>query len=110
MKEDLRVTIIGDAVYAVRIVANSGAIKGDWRLVPRTELQYEDIELPADVLRACLRLTRNLGLSFAAIDLMETDCGMFFVEVNPTGEWGWIATESRPIDLNIAKWLSGYEV
>lgn len=109
VKADLRVTVIGDAVYAVRIVAALGPIKGDWRLVPRDDLEYDDIELSADVQQACLRLARHLGLAFAAIDLMETDRGMVFVEVNPTGEWGWLASENRPIDLTIAQWLSGMQ-
>jgi hypothetical protein len=107
VKADLRVTVIGDMVYAVRILATSGAIKGDWRLVPREQLRYEDVELPPAVRQACLRLTSDLGLSFAAIDLMETVQGVVFVEVNPTGEWGWIASKHRPIDLTIAQWLSG---
>ena len=32
-----------------------------------------------------------LGLAFAAIDLIvdEHDC-CYFLEINPTGQWGWI--------------------
>ena len=51
-------------------------------------------------------LARRLGLSFAAIDLVETPEGTFFIEVNPTGEWGWLSNPEQPIDFAIAAWLA----
>ena len=50
-----------------------------------------------------------LGLSFAAVDLVETPDGTYFIEVNPTGEWGWLCNSNRKIDLAIASWLSDPE-
>ncbi len=32
----------------------------------------------------------ELGLSFGAIDLIESNNGYYFIEVNPTGEWAWL--------------------
>jgi hypothetical protein len=32
----------------------------------------------------------RLGLRFAAIDLLETDDGYVFLELNPNGQWLWL--------------------
>ena len=105
-KTDLRVTVVGDDVFAVRILSKDTGIAGDWRVVPKADLEYRDIALDDDMADRCRQLARCLGLSFAAIDLIETPEGTFFIEVNPTGEWGWLSTADRPIDHAIASWLA----
>ena len=105
-KTDLRVTLIGDTAFAVKILSKGSGIEGDWRVLPRDELHYEDVELSAELRHYCGNLALLLGLSFAAIDLIETPEKIYFIEVNPTGEWGWINGESRPIDATIASWLA----
>ena len=104
-KADLRVTVIGSNVFAVRILRQGHGIRGDWRTVPRDDLQFHPFELSPDLSRSCLLLARRLGLSFAAIDLVETPEDTFFIEVNPTGEWGWLSSAEQPIDSAIAAWL-----
>ena len=104
-KTDLRVTVVDKELFAVRILSQGSGIAGDWRVVPKTELEFHDIVLCNDLTRQCQLLVRRLGLSFAAIDLIETPQGIFFIEVNPTGEWGWLSTAERPIDCAIASWL-----
>ena len=76
-KTDIRVTVIDKTVFAVRILSQGAAIAGDWRVVPKTELEFHDIVLCNDVTRQCQLLVRRLGLSFAAIDLIETPPGHF---------------------------------
>ena len=104
-KSDLRITVVGEEVFAVRILSQGSGITGDWRMVPKSELQYQDIVLSDDMVGRCRVLMSRLGLSFAAIDLIETPYGIFFIEINPTGEWGWLSTSERPIDCAIASWL-----
>ena len=104
-KIDLRITVIGDDIFAVRILSHGSGIPGDWRLIQKTDLEYEDIVLTEDIAQCCFLLTRRLGLSFSAIDLIETTQGIFFIEINPTGEWGWLSTTERSIDHAIASWL-----
>lgn len=104
-KVDIRVTVVGDDVFAVRILSRGRGIQGDWRTVPRDDVSYFDVVLDDDVLQSCSLLTRTLGLGFAAIDLIETTHGIYFIEVNPTGEWGWLSSSHRPIDKAIAGWL-----
>ena len=104
-KTDLRITVVGDDLFSVRILRHGKGIPGDWRVVPRNELEYEDVDLDVETSDSCWRLTQKLGLSFAAIDLVETEDGIYFLEVNPTGEWGWLVADSRPLDRVIAGWL-----
>ena len=104
-KTDIRVTVIGEEVFAVRILLGGNGVSGDWRVLPKSELEFHDAELSDDMIRQCLVLVRQLGLSFGAIDLIETPNGIFFIEINPTGEWGWLSSCDRPMDSAIACWL-----
>jgi hypothetical protein len=105
-KIDLRVTIVGKEMFAVRILVDGEGVPGDWRMLSRDRLVYEDVEISTSVEEACRALVEHLGLAFAAIDLIETPKGVYFIEVNPTGEWGWLTTVERPIDAIIADWLA----
>lgn len=104
-KTDIRVTVVDDQLFAVRILSQGSGINGDWRVIPKTDIDYQDSILDGDVAERCRLLTRRLGLNFAAVDLVETPHGIFFIEINPTGEWGWLSTRERPIDRAIASWL-----
>lgn len=105
-KTDLRVTLVGDSIFAVRILADGQGIEGDWRLVPRDSLQYINMDLSSELCRQCYTLVRSLELSYAAIDLIETPEETYFIELNPTGEWGWLNEDTRPIAATLAAWLS----
>ena len=105
-KIDLRVTIVGDRLFAVRILSNGKGVAGDWRTLPRSAIQYVDAELSPTVQENCFALAKRLRLRFAAIDLIETPNDTFFIEVNPTGEWGWLSTGERRIADEIAQWLT----
>lgn len=105
-KIDIRVTIVGNKIFAIRILSKGKGIDGDWRTIPKENLEYEDVQLARDVELSCLRLVSSLGLSFGAIDLIDNNLWTFFLEINPTGEWGWICEASRQIDIAIASWLT----
>jgi len=38
-----------------------------------------------------------LGLTYGAIDLAVSGDTVHFIEINPTGEWGWLDGPDRPI-------------
>jgi glutathione synthase/RimK-type ligase-like ATP-grasp enzyme len=105
-KIDLRVTVIGESVYAVQITDSGRGIDGDWRLLGKEHLKYDDYMLPADERQRCIALVANLDLKFADIDLALTQDGIHFIEINPTGEWSWLDCASRPIAADIALMLS----
>lgn len=105
-KVDWRVTVVGESISAVRVLTKGVGAVGDWRRSPRESLTYVETDLPPPVSAACYRLLQSLGLTFGAIDLIQ-DCDRFyFIEVNPTGEWGWLSTPDRPIGTWIVDWLA----
>ncbi|HAU31931.1 MAG: hypothetical protein XD78_1008 [Desulfotomaculum sp. 46_296] len=105
-KTDLRVTVIGDELFAVSIIKNGRKIEGDWRQCAKEELNYDRIDLPSKMRQQILDLMRFLGLEFSGIDFALVDGTYYFIEVNPTGEWGWlISTSHLPIDKAIVNSL-----
>lgn len=89
-KTDIRVTVIDKWIFAVAIKDDS-AIDGDWRL-KKDKVIYEEISLPVDLRLKCFKLMESLGLRYGAIDLLKVKSDYFFLEINPTGEWGWLET------------------
>lgn len=108
-KIDLRVTIVGSAVFAYKILANGYAAPGDWRLHKREELTYSHYTLPENVSDRCVALCSNLKLPFGAIDLIEKNGEFFFIEINPTGEWAWLPDAESTVGEAISLWLAGNE-
>jgi len=89
---DVRVTVIGDAVFACRITPKDAAAAGiDWRATELHDLDHRAVALPTDLEDACRKLTRTFGLRFSAIDLAVTTGDEYvFFEINPNGQWAWI--------------------
>lgn len=101
-KIDLRVTVVGDKIWCAEVRKAGGRIEGDWRLTPKDELTYPDHILPPETERRCRALVARLGLVFGAIDLALTKGRYWFIEINPTGEWGWLDRPHRSIAAAIA--------
>ena len=52
----------------------------------------------------------RLHLNFGGIDLAYVDGEYYFIEVNPTGEWGWLEVKTgMNISEQIKKLLCGEE-
>lgn len=43
-----------------------------------------------------------MGLVYGAIDLAVSGDRFIFIEINPTGEWGWLDNPERPLAKAIA--------
>jgi len=106
-KLDIRVTVVGRKVFAVKILKRGENIDGDWRRIKKEELEYIPVELPKDINQRCINLVKKLGLSFGAIDLAFANEEYYFLEINPTGEWAWLVNSANfPIHKEIASLLS----
>ncbi|TIN70893.1 MAG: RimK-like protein [Mesorhizobium sp.] len=105
-KLDLRVTLVGERLWCSTVETDEGVIEGDWRLRPKTELVYKGHQLPAEVERRCRALMGVLGLRYGAIDLALSAGRYWFIEINPTGEWGWLDRDGRGISEAIAQELA----
>ena len=97
---ELRVTVIGDRVFAARIDSQDD---------PRTATDYRDFSaeiryaaerLPPDIERRCLELVHSYGLTYGAIDLIVTPTGEHvFLENNPAGQFLFIEELLPELDL-----------
>lgn len=107
-KKDIRVTVIGNMLFPVSITKNGEKIYGDWRKNKKDTLQYNLESLPDDVSNKIFRLMNKLGLSFGGVDLVISNEKYYFIEVNPTGEWGWLSPYSAiPLEKAIVNELVG---
>lgn len=93
-------------VYATEILGRNGRpILGDWRR-KGVGLHFSKAELPDVVADTCVEITQRNGLHFGAIDLVKSGGDFYFLEINPSGEWGWLQTSAGlPIAEAIADWL-----
>ncbi|MEU0516938.1 ATP-grasp ribosomal peptide maturase [Streptosporangium sp. NPDC006007] len=99
---DLRVTVIGEQVFCVRI--DSDLL--DWRQ-DYDRLSYTVIEPPPGLADHCHTYLEDLGLRFGAFDFAFTNDDVpVFLECNPNGQWGWLEeVTGLPISAAVADLL-----
>ncbi len=107
---DLRVTVIGEQVFAAEIDARKTAYPVDMRMVVGDSL-VQAVELPAQVRDRLLALQRRLQLVYGAIDLRRTTEGdYYFLEVNPAGQWHFVEQRTGlPIAQAVADHLAALD-
>jgi glutathione synthase/RimK-type ligase-like ATP-grasp enzyme len=108
-KFDIRVTVVGDRCFSAAIDSPSDPeARVDWRRTTNPQLPHYPHNLPRRLELQLLKLMRTLGLTFGAIDLVETPSGDYvFLEVNPSGQWLWIDDLlNLGISDAVAEWLS----
>lgn len=87
---DVRVTVIGDRVFAVRI--DSDLL--DWR-TDYDRLTYTPVQPPPQIAAALSRYLSLFGLLFGAFDFAIDRSGTWwFLECNPSGQWAWLEPET----------------
>jgi len=87
---DVRVTVIGDQVFAVRI--DSDLL--DWR-TDYSRLRYSVDTPPPGVTEALHAYLSHFGLVFGAFDFAVDRAGRWwFLECNPSGQWYWLEDET----------------
>ncbi|MBZ9892959.1 hypothetical protein LB545_01290 [Mesorhizobium sp. BR1-1-6] len=91
-RRDLRVTVVGERVFAVAIDSQSTSeTVTDWRRGSVPGLAHMLVELPPDIEGLCVRIVQQLDLRFGAIDLiLDAEGRHWFLECNPNGQWAWI--------------------
>jgi glutathione synthase/RimK-type ligase-like ATP-grasp enzyme len=106
---DVRVTVVGQEIYAAEIRTEESRAGVDSRLdldVPTVPYTIED-----NVARQLRGLMTALGLTFATIDLKVDDAGQLnFLELNPQGQFLYIEVMTGlPIAAAMARFLINAE-
>jgi glutathione synthase/RimK-type ligase-like ATP-grasp enzyme len=105
---ELRITVVGERIFAAEIYSqDSNHTKHDWRRYDHYRTRYGVHDLPDEVGRLCLLLTKRLQLTFGAIDMIVTPAGEYvFLEINANGQYLWIEEQAGlPITSSIADLL-----
>jgi len=104
---DLRVTVVGDAIFAAEIHSQATAYKHDFRMA-MDQAKIASHRLSPAIEAALHQLMAALGLVYGAIDLRQTPDGDYvFLEVNPAGQWLFIEHRTgQPISDSIASRLA----
>jgi glutathione synthase/RimK-type ligase-like ATP-grasp enzyme len=103
---DLRVTVVGEEVFAAAIYSQETAYDVDFRM-DIENARVEPVSLPKDVEGLVRALMTRLGLVYGAIDMRLTPDDLYvFLEINPAGQWLFIEEKSRqPISAALARVL-----
>jgi glutathione synthase/RimK-type ligase-like ATP-grasp enzyme len=90
-RREYRVTVIGDEVFAVCLEPNEiDATTTDWRPLAYSA-PMRQVVLPPALESRCHDYVHGYGLTFGALDLVETVNGeLFFLELNPAGQFLFI--------------------
>ncbi|MFF0445205.1 ATP-grasp ribosomal peptide maturase [Streptomyces sp. NPDC004609] len=104
-RADIRLTSVGDEVFAARKIAEPGQVDGRYG---ETGHPWEPVEVPPTVERAVALYKRLAKLAYGAFDFAEDGEGTWwFLECNQGGQFGFIELETeQPIADAVAEWLS----
>jgi hypothetical protein len=103
---NVRVHTVGSKAFATAIEAKSTDYRYAYLEGDQEHLQA--IELPDELNRRCVDLSRSLGLDFAGIDLKLTPGGaVYCLEVNPCPAFSYYQLHTgQPIAQAVATWLA----
>lgn len=86
----VRLIVVGDELFAVRIDAHSDRARTDWRS-DYDHLSYRHTTLPDDVIAGVRAYMRSAGLHYGAWDFLgHTDGTFTCLECNPEGNFAWL--------------------
>ena len=108
---DLRVTVVGEELFAAAIHSQELPYALDFRLFLETGSGVRMSATAAAATRwktGLLRLLKHAGLRYGAIDMRRTPDGRYvFLEVNPAGQWRFVEeVTGQPITAAMAGLLT----
>ena len=103
---DIRVTAVGERLFATAISVSSGGYEIDYRM-DLNRASFEATDLPPETEKRIHAFMQRLGLIYGAIDLRRTSDGDHtFLEINPAGEWLFVEERTgQPITEAMAELL-----
>lgn len=101
---DVRVTVVGERVFAVRIDSPCLDFRQDYEKVA-----YSRFDLPRPVADACRGYLSHFDLLFGAFDFgLRADGTLDWYECDPAGQWHWLEEETGlPMTSALADLLEG---
>ena len=90
--KEIRITVVKDKVFPVSITTTKDKNKySDLHKIEERFLKFESLEIEKSIRKRCVELNKQMGLLVSSIDFVEDKKGqMYFLEVNPIGDWNWL--------------------
>ena len=109
-KVDLRVSVVGDRIFAAAVESQETSYKVDYRM-DMARARLAPFSLPSEVEERLHALMRRLGLVYGAIDMRLTpDERFIFLEINPSGQWLFIEERTgQPITEAFVQLLAKHD-
>ncbi|MFA6922881.1 MAG: hypothetical protein WC223_01385 [Bacteroidales bacterium] len=106
-KTELRLTVIGKKIFTCAIDSQaSEKTRIDWRKYDFAKVKHYQYFLSENIKKKIIKLMDKLNLNYGTIDLIITpNNDYFFLEVNPSGQWGWI---EEITGINISQGIAKY--
>ncbi|MFE6887948.1 ATP-grasp ribosomal peptide maturase [Streptomyces sp. NPDC057694] len=110
---DIRLTVVGERMFAARAAADPDAADDDGAVVDvrfrPSGVSWRPVPVPPRVADAVLVYLERAQLSYGAFDFAEDVDGIWwFLECNQSGQFGFIEIETgQPIGSAVAQWLAG---
>lgn len=104
-RADIRLTGVGNRLFAARKAAEPGQIDGRYG---DTGHAWEPVVVPERIGKAVAEYVTLAGLAYAAFDFAEDEDGIWwFLECNQGGQFGFVELETgQPIARAVALWLA----
>lgn len=108
---DLRITLVGDDVFAAAIHSQETSYPVDFRM-DIANAEIKPVELPCQIEDKLQSLRRALGLQYGAVDMrLRPDNEYVFLEINPAGQWLFVEEATgQPIAAALARLLVEHDV
>jgi len=107
---EIRVTVVNNKTFSCRISTIKGKRNfSDLHKIKEKELIFSEMDLGNKIDKLCIKLNRELGLLVSSIDFIQSKNGeLFFLEVNPIGDWNWIEKHTNlPITKSMFDFVNG---
>jgi glutathione synthase/RimK-type ligase-like ATP-grasp enzyme len=93
-KAEYRVTLIGKQHFVCRLDVdhlNDPDVDMDWRVIEPDKVTHVPDTLPDSYIYKLRQMLEIFGLNFGAFDIIrDDDDELYFIELNPNGQWYWI--------------------
>jgi len=112
-RSDLRITVVGRKVFAVRISSQTldeEKDRLDWRRCQEKDELYSEAQISESFKERLLDYHERAGLVFAAYDFLERGDDVIFLECNAAGAWLWLEQRlGLKVSEHIARYLLGID-
>ncbi len=96
-KSELRVTIVGEKVFATELQTETIPVCcDDLHRGTLSEIPKRAVKLDNATEASCLKMMNIFGLKYGAFDfILDGRNQLYFLEINPSGDWYWIENDTK---------------